>query len=125
MPADFKQSVNLAGKVLAGGQVASATTDTTIYTVPASSATKIATASLTNVTGAAVTVTVSVVPSGSTIDGTRKVLSSYSLAANDTISAEDVLSCLKGAMLDAGAFISVNASAATAVNYLLTGAVSS
>jgi hypothetical protein len=125
MPADFKQSTNLAGKILASSRVATGSSDTTIYTVPGSSAVKIATFSITNTSTSAVTVSVSVVPSGGSIDGTHKVLSSYSLAANDTISSEDVLSALKGAMLDAGAFISLNVSAGAVVCYLLTGAVSS
>lgn len=121
MPADFKQSANLAGKILAGSQVAAAATNTTVYTVPAASAVKVATFSLTNVTASAVTVSVSVVPSGGTVDGTHKVLAGYVLAANDSTEIIEA----KGAMLDAGAFISINASAVTAVNYLITGAVSS
>lgn len=120
MPADFKQGTNLAGKILASGQVAG-TSATTIYTVPASSAVKVASAVLCNVTGAAVTVTVSVVPSGQTVDATRAIISAYSLAAGDSTA----LSELVGAMLDAGAFIAITASAGAAVNYLLTGAVSS
>jgi hypothetical protein len=122
MPADFKQSANLAGKLLAGGQVSAASTDTTVYTVPGSSAIKLATFSITNVTANPVTVSVSVSATGGTIsDGTHKVLSSYSLAANDSTKVTEV----EGAMLDTGAFISINASAATAINYLITGAVSS
>lgn len=120
---DFKQATTLLGKILASGQVP-ATTATTIYTVPASSAVKIATFGIVNTTSAAVTVTASVVPSGGAIDGTHQVLSNYSLAAYDTISSEDVLSIVKGAFLDAGAFIAITAGTATAVDYLLTGAVS-
>jgi hypothetical protein len=126
MPADFKQSTNLAGKVLGSGQVASATTDTTVYTVPASTATKLSTFSIHNPTSAAVTINkVSVLPSGGTSDGTHQQLTNYSLAAYDTISVEDVLSWAKGAMLDAGAKIVLNVAAATSINYLLTGAESS
>jgi hypothetical protein len=120
MSADFKQGLNLLGKILASGQLAG-TSDTTVYTVPASSAVKVATAVLANVTGSTVTVSVSVVPSGGTVDGTHKVVSSYSLAANDSTKLTEV----EGSMLDAGAFISVIASTGAAVNYLLTGAVSS
>jgi hypothetical protein len=120
MSADFKQGTNLAGKILTSGQVAG-TSATTIYTVPASSAVKVASAVLCNITGSAVTVTVAVVPSGQALDGTRSIVSAYSLAANDSTS----LSELVGAMLDTGAFISVTASAGTAINYLITGAVSS
>lgn len=120
---DFKQATTLLGKILASGQVP-ATTATTIYTVPAASAVKVATLSLSNTTSSAVTVTISVIPSGGTVDGTHQVLSSYSLAAYDTISHEDVLSALKGAFLDAGAFLAITAATANAVDYLLTGAVS-
>lgn len=120
---DFKQATTLLGKILASGQVA-ATTATTIYTVPAASAVKLATLAISNVTAAAVTVTVSIVPSGGVVDGTHQILSSYSLAAYDTISQEDVLSAIKGAFLDAAALVAVTASTANAVDYLLTGAVS-
>ena len=121
MSADFKQSSYLAGKILASGQVASATTNTTIYTVPALSAVKVATFSLTNVTGSDVTVSVSVVPSGGSVDTTHKVVSAFVLPANDST----VVSEVAGAMLDAGVIVSIYSSAATAINYLLTGAVAS
>lgn len=120
MPADFKQSANLAGKILASGQVAG-TSATTVYTVPASSAVKVASAVLCNVTAAAVTVTVAVVPSGQSLDGTRTVVSAYSLPAGDSTTLAELV----GALLDAGAFVSITASAVTAINYLFTGAVSS
>jgi hypothetical protein len=120
---DFKQGTNLDAYI-ASGQL-SATTATTIYTVPASSRSKVASFSLTNVTASAVTVSVSVVPSGGTVDGTHQILSGYSLAANDTISHEDVLAAIKGAMLPTGAFVSVTAGTANAIDYLCTGAVSS
>lgn len=119
MTADFKQAATLVGKILAGGQIAAATTNTTIYTVPALSATKVATGALMNVSAATVTVSVSVVPSGGAVDGTHKILTA-TLAAGDSTTLPEIT----GAFLDAGAFISVYASAATAINYLLTGAVS-
>jgi hypothetical protein len=119
---DFKQSTNLNGKVLASGQLAGGAT--TVYTVPTGAAVKLATASLTNVTAATAAVTVSVVPSGQAIDATRVVLSGYPLAPHDTISAEDVLNCLKGAMLEAGALVQVTVPGGSQINYLLTGAVS-
>lgn len=121
MSADFKQGTNLAGKILASGRVASAATDTTVYTVPASSATKVATAVLCNTGAVATAVTVSVVPSGGTVDGTHKVVSAFSLPAGDSMVVTEIL----GALLDTGSFISINTSQAAALTYLLTGVVSS
>lgn len=120
MTADFKQGTALLGKILASGQLAG-TSNTTVYTVPALSAVKIASATLTNISGAAVTVSVSVVPSGGTVDTTHRVVSAYSLAPSDST----LLMEFMGALLDAGAFISVSASAGAAINYLITGVVSS
>jgi hypothetical protein len=121
MTADFKQGANLLGKILASSQVAAATTDTTVYTVPAASAVKVATATISNITGSSVTVSVSVVPSGGSVDGTHKIVPDFSLAANDATNLPEIA----GAMLDAGSFISIRASAVTAINYLFTGSVSS
>lgn len=120
MTADFKQGANLTGRILASSQVAAASTDTTVYTVPAGSAVKIASASLYNGSASTVTVSVSVVPAGGTVDGTHRVLKA-TLVADDSTKLTEI----EGAMLDTGAFISLNASAATSINYLLTGAVSS
>jgi hypothetical protein len=119
MAADFKTGTSLAAKVLASIQLASG--DNTVYTVPALSAVKIATAVLCNTTSSAVVVSVSVVPSGGTVNGTHKVVADYSLAAKDSTTLPELV----GSMLDAGAYISVNAGTATAVNCILTGVVSS
>lgn len=121
MTADFKQGTNLAGKILASARVASAVTDTTIYTVPASTAAKIASAVLCNTGGATATVSVSVVPSGGSIDGTHKIVHNYPLAAGDSM----VVNELVGAMLGTGAFVSVNVSVGAVICYLLTGVESS
>lgn len=123
MSADFKQGTLLTGKVLASLQV-SATTATTIYTVPAASATRIASAAITNVSGSSVNITVGIVPSGGSVNGTHEILHLYPLAAGDTISHKDVVSTLDGAVLDTGAFIFVTASTANAVDVVLTGLVS-
>lgn len=125
MPAgDFKQSTNL-NAIIAGGQIGS-TTEAAVYTVPASSQIKVSTFSLCNNSAAAVTVSVGLVPSGGTVgDGTHRVLTTYSLPAYDTISQEDVLSSVKGAMLPTGAMLAVAASATGAIDWVLTGAVSS
>jgi hypothetical protein len=53
------------------------------------------------------------------------VFNSHSLAGNDVISQEDVLAAVKGAMLPTGARIAVAASVAGAIDWVLTGSVSS
>lgn len=123
MVADFKQGTTLLGGILASRQL-TATTATAVYTVPAGSAVKLASVSVANVTASTVTVTVGLVPSGGTADGTHEVLHAYPLAAGDTISHKDVLSALDGAFLDAGAALTVTAGTANAVDVVVTGAVS-
>jgi hypothetical protein len=91
--------------------------------VPTRNVVKVQTASLCNVSGSAVTVSVSVVASGGTAGATNRVISGYSLAAGDTISHEDGLSVLKELRLGPGDFISVNAGTSSAVDCVLTGEV--
>lgn len=93
-------------------------TDTTVYTVPNAKAVKVATASLTNTSNYPVTVSVAVVPSGQSVDVTRRVVADYVLAGKDTIRLTEI----EGSMLEAGAVVAVNANGAAAINYLLTGA---
>lgn len=103
--------------VLASSQLASGAN--TIYTVPANKAAKISKLVLTNVTGASVVVSVSLVPSGGTVDGTHLVVSSFAITANDSITVTE----LDGMWLGAGDFISVNAASATAIDANLSGLV--
>lgn len=118
MTANFKAGANLDGKILAGSQVAGATA-TPVYTVPASSAAKVATCVIHNASASTLaSVAVSVTPAGGSI--TRVSLIS-NLAAGDST---DIFE-LKGAFLEAGAIITLTPSAAAAANYLITGAVSS
>lgn len=102
-------------KTLASTQLPSG--ENTVYTVPASKAAKIATLVLTNVSAAAVVVSVSLVPVGGAADGTHRVVSGYSLAAGDSITVTE----LAGAWMGAGDFISVNAAASSAINVVATG----
>lgn len=95
------------------------TTEAAQYTVPASTSVKVATATICNVTGTAVTVSLSLVPTGGTLDGTHRVINSYSLPANDTLE----LSFLKGAMLGPGDVIGGLAGTASAVVLVVTGTV--
>lgn len=119
---DFINVASMVRRILASGQITT-TTATTIYTVPTSAEAKIGSFSVTNTTASAVTLTVAVVPSGGTVDGTRTVLANYSLTAYDMLSHKDVLSAFDGLILETGALISITAGTANAVNYLLSGQV--
>lgn len=97
------------------------TTEAAQYTVPASTSVKIATATVTNVTGTAVNVSLSLMPTGGTLDGTHRILNTYSLPPNDTLE----LSMLKGAMLGPGDVIGGLAGTASAVVLVVTATVHS
>lgn len=107
-------------QVLVSQQLAA--TETTQYPCPSNSATKISNAVLTNTSGSAVTVSISLVKSGGTAGNSNRILYSYSLASNDSLSLNDVL---KDSLLGPGDFISAIASAATSVAFVMTGTVSS
>jgi len=112
-------SATLTAKVLASTRL-STTSATAVYTVGASKCAKVSTGSLCNVsTTAAVTVTVELVQSGGTADGTHCVLSGYSLAAGDTLSLAEFIA---GHMLGEGDFISVTAGTANVLCVVITGA---
>jgi len=97
------------------------TTEAAQYTVAAGQSVKVATASITNVTATAVTVSISLCPTGGSLDGTHRVVNSYSLPANDTLE----LGMLKGAMLGPGDIIGGLAGTASAVVLVVTGTVHS
>lgn len=84
------------------------TTDGALYTVGASKAAKVSTAALTNTTGAAVTVSISLVRSGGSAGDTNRFVKAYSLAANDSLPLGDYLG---GGFLNEGDFVSAIASA--------------
>jgi hypothetical protein len=95
----------------------SATAAATIYTVPASTAVKVATATVTN-THASTTATISVY-----VNGTAKanaIVYNYSLVAGDTISLTDLLA---GLHLDETNTIGFQTSLANDVNVVITAAV--
>ena len=97
------------------------TSEAALYTVPASTSVKIATASICNITTGSVNVWLSIVKSGGTMgDGTHRILNSYPLAANDSFSLKDLLG---GAMLGPGDYIAGYAGTATAIDLVLTGTV--
>lgn len=94
-----------------------ADSETTQYTCPADSSTKISSARLTNTSGSPVVVSVAVVKSGGTAAPANRVLSDFSLAAGDGIDLE-----LKDTFLGAGDFVSASASA-TGVALVVSGVV--
>jgi hypothetical protein len=111
----------MLGQILYSGQL-STTTATAVYTVPSGKTVKVAQGSICNTSTAAVLVSVSLLKSGDTADGTHAVISGYSLAAGDTLALKDYLG---SAMLAEAEAISVTAGTANAVDVVITGAVSS
>lgn len=103
-------------QVLIHGRVSNS--ETTMYTGPADSSVKITGARLTNTTGSAVTVSISVVKTGDSAGASNRVLTDYSLAAKDGVDLDEVKD-----FLGPGDFISAIASAATSVNLKLSGVV--
>jgi myosin-crossreactive antigen len=101
--------------ILASTQLASG--DNAVYTVGAGKAAKLATLILCNVSASAVTVSVAVVKSGGSVDGTHRILSGYSLAGGATATLDDIA----GMWLGDGDLVSINASAATSIDVTLTG----
>lgn len=74
-----------------------------------------------NTSTLAVTVSLSVLPPGATVDGTHVAISNYSLAAGDTLSLKDYLG---GATLGYGDSIWVTASTANAITVVISGITS-
>jgi hypothetical protein len=122
MSQNLLAATQLNPQVLTSTQIASASTETAVYTCPANESTVIATAWLCNTTGSAVTVNVSVVPSGGTAGATNRVVNAYPLAGGDTLSLTPYLG---GAKFGPGDFVSVNVGTAAAVNFGATGTVGS
>lgn len=106
--------LSVTPKVLASAQLASG--DNTVYTVGTSKAALLDPLVLNNQSAAAVTLSVSVVPSGGTLDGTHRVISGYSLPAGGTLIVDEV----KG-WLGAGDYISVNSGTGSVIDATLRG----
>ena len=104
-------------QVLVSQQLAAA--QTTQYTCPANSAVKISNAVISNSSGSAVTVSLSLCKSGQTADGTHQVISGYSLAAGDS----SVVTELQNQFLGAGDFVSAIAGTGAAVTFAMSGVV--
>lgn len=90
----------------------------TQYTVPASTAVKLAGATLTNTSGSGVTASVSLVKAGGTAGSANRVLT-YTLTAGDSV----VLTELSNHVLGTADFVSAIASSATSVAFVLSGIV--
>lgn len=95
-------------------------TDSVVYTVPANHAVKLAQGSIANVSGAAVTCGVSLVPSGGVVgDGSHKVIpDTYSIAAGDSLPLGDFL---KDHVLGDGDEIAIHAGTANALDVVISG----
>lgn len=112
-------ATNIAPQILAAVQLG--ITDVAVLTVPTAQSIKVAQATLCNTTATAVTVYLSLIPMGGTIGTTtHRVISGYSLAANDTLALDDYVA---GAMLGPGDAIAAYASTAAAVDLVVTGTV--
>lgn len=98
------------------------TTDSAVYTVAANHAVKVAQGTLTNISGVACTIGLSIVPSGGTIgDGTHKIIpDTYSLAAGDTLPLRDYIG---DHLLGDGDVIACHAGTANAIDIVISGAV--
>ena len=120
MSTDLLAASSITPKLLCSTRVAG-TTATTVYTVPASSSVKITHGVLCNTSAAAVSVSLALVPSGGADDGTHTIISSYSLAAHDTLPLRDYVA---DAMLGNGDFVSITCSTGAVVDVVLSGAVS-
>lgn len=103
--------------ILVAGRVANF--ETTQYTVPAVTAMKIASATVANTTGAAVTIAISLVKTGDAAGDANRAVAPFSLAAGDSA----VLNELVGAFLGPGDSISAIAGASNAISLVVTGVV--
>lgn len=119
MTANIMAASSALPQVLFSGQLTNV--DATLYTCPASSSVKIANASICNVSGSAVTISLSMVRSGGTLDGTHRIVApGYSLAAGDTLPLKDLLA---GHTLGPGDFVAGYASVNSAADLVLSGTV--
>lgn len=117
MAQNLMEAMNGLPKVLVSQQLANS--ETTQYTGPADSSVRISTARITNTSGSAVAVSMSVVKSGGTAGNANRVLSAYSIAPGDSIDLAE----LSGTFLGPGDFISAIAATAAAVAFVMSGVV--
>jgi hypothetical protein len=109
------------GHILYSGLLTT-TAATPVFTSPGGTVTvTIAHGTICNTSALAVTVSMSVLSPGATVDGTHLAISNYSLAAGDTLSLRDYLD---GATLGSGDSIWVTAGTANAITVVLSGLLS-
>jgi hypothetical protein len=119
MATNFKSAQEGSVSSIAGKQLAQAQLTTSaaiVYTVPASSVTKIENATVTNITATPATVTIHVVPSGGSVANTNAVEFARSIAANTSVQLTSLIG-----YQNAGATIRALAGTATALNLTLNG----
>lgn len=97
--------------------VQAANAETTQYTAPANTRTIIDKMTATNTTGAAVTLTTKLVPSGGTAGPSNTVMSAQSIAAGATYLCPEVA----GHTLNPGDFLSTLAGAAASITIRVSG----
>jgi hypothetical protein len=114
----WNQATALTAKTLVSARP-TGTASTAMYTVGASKAAKLGTGSICNTsTTATVNVTLAIVPSGGTDDGTHTVIAAYPLAPGDTLALQEYIA---GHMLGEGDFIAVTASVTSVIDVVITG----
>jgi hypothetical protein len=96
------------------------TAETTLYTVPASSAVKLAQGTLCNTSAGSVNLSLSLVPSGGVAGNTNRVIAALPIAPGDTFPLGELVG---GHMLGPGDFISALADTANALTVVLSAAV--
>lgn len=119
MSANLKALTSVTAGTLVSQQLP--TSETALYTVAAATTVKVAQGTFCNTTAAPVVVYLSIVKSGGTMgDGTHRVISGWSIDANDTLPLEDYIG---GHMLGPGDVIAAYAGTATAVDIVISGTV--
>lgn len=91
------------------------TTNTTLYTVPASTSVKLGSIVVCNTTSTAATLTLSVAATGGTAGATNQILSAYTIRPNDTITIDSSV------YMDAAGFIAGLQGTAAALTVTISG----
>lgn len=117
MSQNLLQANTLIPKVLASQQM-SDTNPHAAYTAPDGGAAVVKHGTVCNIGAAAATVTIAVVPSGATYDGTHRVVSAYSVPAGDTLPLSEYLG---NCHLGPGDAIYVQAGTANVIDVVLSG----